>query len=417
LQRCAPVDATSNLTSAIALLQKLPDNAERIERELPLQIALGQAFILLKGWAAREVEQAFTRTLEICEYLDNPKEVFFALLGLWSNYHVRGDYRAARERARELLRLAASTVDHAHLVFAHYALGLTSLHTGELELARKHQEILLSLYDQAHDGPLAIRMGTDAKQGVLSYAGWTLWFLGYPDRALTTGKKAVSFAQTLSHPYSLAAAEFFLNIVQTYRREAKAVQETAERVIAFSSQHGFGAWVLFSMNHRGWATAEQGRYNEGIALMRDCLATSHTAGADIGRTNLLCCLAEAYIRTDRLDEALSTVSEALAAVDQQEEHHFEADLHRVKGEVLLRQDYSNIGQAEECFRRAIEIAREQSGKSFELRATTSLARLLAREGRRNEARAMLAEIYNWFTEGFDTADLKEAKALLDELAT
>jgi predicted ATPase len=415
LQRCAPADATSNLALAIDLLQKLPDNAERMQRELPLQMTLGYAFILLKGWAAPGVEHAFTRALEICQHLGNPPEVFFALFGLNSNYQERGDYRAAREHSRELLRLAQSTGDHTHLVLAHFAMGEMSLHTGELKLAREHQEAMLSLYDDERDRPPAFRLGVDAKQDILSYAGWTLWHLGYPDQALVTGQEAVAFARGLSHPNSLAAAEFNLNIVQTSRREAPAVQETAERVIAFSSEHGFGAWLLYSTSHRGWAIAEQGRYEEGIALMREGLATAHGAGADIFRTDLLCRLAEVCMKAGRLDEALSTAREALAAVDQQQERYYEPDIHRVKGEVLIRQDSSNIHQTEECFRRAIEIARKQSGKSLELRATTSLARLLASEGRRDEARAMLAEIYNWFTEGFETADLEDARALLEQL--
>jgi predicted ATPase len=404
------------LASAIDLLKKLPDNAERTQHELPLQLALGQAFILLRSWAAPEVEQAFTRALEICEHLGNPPEVFFARFGLWTNYHVRGDYRAARERARELLRLAQSSGDRTQLLLAHSAMSETSLHTGELKLAREHQEIVLSLYDEAHDRPIAYRLGMDAKQAILSYAGWTLWFLGYPDKAVTLSTEAIALARTLSHPNSVAAAEFFLNVVRCYRGEAQAVLESAERVIAFSSEHGFGAWLLFSNNHRGWALAKQGCPNEGIGLMREGLAIAHGAGADIGRTFLLCFLAEAYIKADRLEEALNTVTEALAEVDREHEHHYEADIHRLKGEVLLRQAHSNIHQAEGCFRRAIEIARGQSGKSLELRAATSLARLLRDTGRRDEALTMLAEIYNWFTEGFDTADLKEAKALLDELS-
>jgi predicted ATPase len=285
-----------------------------------------------------------------------------------------------------------------------------------LKLAKEHQDTLLSLYDHGRDRALAFQQGTDVKQGILSYAGWTLWLLGYPDRALATGEEAVAFAQKLSHPNSVAAAEFFLMIVQLYRRDARAVLLTAERVIAISTERGFGAWLLFLTTHRGWAIAEQGRSEEGIALMRQGLATAHGAGADIGRPDLLCQLAEVCMKAGRLDDALSAVNEALAAVDKQEDRYYEPEIHRVKGEVLLRQDHSNLGQAAECFRKAIEIARKQSGKSLELRATTSLARLLAEQGRRNEARTMLAEIYNWFTEGFDTADLKEAKALLDELS-
>jgi predicted ATPase len=380
-------------------------------------MTLGYAFILLKGWAAREVEQAFTRALEICEYLGNPPELFLVLFGLWSNYLVRGDYRGARKRARELTRLADSTGDHTHFVLAHYAMGETSLHTGELTLAREHQQAVLSLYDIERDRSLAFQLGVDVKQGILSYAGWTLWLMGYPDRALAAGEQAVAFAKKLPHPNSVASAEFFLMIVQLYRREADELQRSAERLIPFSTEHGFGSWLLFTTTHRGWAIAEQGRYEEGIALMRQGLATAHGAGADIGRADHLCRLAEVCMQAGRLDDALSIVSDALAAVDKQEERYYEPDIYRVRGEVLLRRDYSNIREAEECFRRAIEIARKQSGKSLELRATISLARLLARESRSDEARAMLAEIYDWFTEGFDTADLKDAKALLDELSS
>ena len=200
-----------------------------------------------------------------------------------------------------------------------------------------------------------------------------------------------------------------------YRREARAVQQTAERLIAFSLEQGIGNWHLFSAHHRGWAIAEQGRYEEGIALMREAIAAAHGAGAEIGRTDRLSHLAEMCMKAGHLDDAFSIVGEALAAVDRQEERYYEPDIHRVRGEVLLRQDSSNIPQAEECFRGAIEIAHKQSGKSLELRAATSLARLLRDTDRGDEARTTLAEIYNWFTEGFDTADLKDAKALLEEL--
>jgi len=416
LQRCASADATCSLASAIDLLDKLPDKAERIQRELPLQMALGSAFILLDSWAAREVGLAFARALEICEQLSSPPEVFFALFGLWSNYQVRGDYRVAGDRARNLIKLAQSTGNHTHLVLAHFAMSETLLHAGKLTLAGKHQEALLSLYDEVSDRPLAFRIGADAKQHILSYAGWNLWLRGHPDQALQLAKQSVAFAQRLSHPRSVAAAQVFLNMVQCYRREREAVEDTAKRVITISTEYGFRYWLLAARLHAGWAMTEQGRYEEGIELMQRVLATQHKGGADICRTNCLCMVAEACMKANRLDDAFSTVSEALAAVDQQEERYYEAEIHRIRGEVLLRQDHSNNAQAEKCFRKAIEIAREQSGKSLELRATTSLARLLMKQGRRDGAHSMLAEIYGWFTEGFDTADLKEAKALLSELA-
>jgi len=416
MQRSAYADAINDLIAAIDLLRKLPDSPERIQRELPLQLTLGQAFIVQKGWAAQEVELAFTRALEVCERLGNPPEVFFALYGLYSMYHVRGLFEAARQRAQQLLRRAQSTDDQTLLVLGHYAMGHTSLHTGELLLARKHQDIVLSLYDQERDRHLAFSIGGDARVSCLSYAGWTLWHLGYPDQAVERCKEAVASAQSLSHLNSLVLAEFFFTIVRVLRREPSIVQESAERLIAFSAEHGFGAWLVFGPTCRGWAMAQQSRGKEGIEQMRQALAVTHAAGADIGRSHTLCWLAEGYREDGRLGEALDTVKEALAAADAQEERYYEPEIHRLKGELLLMQNNSNAGEAQRCFQRAIEIARKQSGKSLELRATTSLARLLERQGKRDEARAMLAEIYNWFTEGFDTADLKDAQALLDELA-
>ena len=186
-------------------------------------------------------------------------------------------------------------------------------------------------------------------------------------------------------------------------------------LIALSAEHGFTDWLALATILRGWAMAEQGRNEEGIAQIQEGLAAFRATGAELVRPYFLCLLAEACMETGRLDDGLSALTEALAAADEHEDRHYEAEMHRLKGELLLKQDDSNAAEAQSCFQRAIEIARKQSAKSLELRATMSLARLLAKQGRRDEARAMLAEIYDWFTEGFDTADLKDAKALLDEL--
>jgi predicted ATPase len=416
LQRSAHVDAVSSLSAAIDLLERLPEGSDRVRRELVLQLVLGQASIVLKGWAAQEVERAFTRALEICAQLGDPPEVFSALMGLWAMYHVRGLYRPAREQAHELLRRAQSTNNPTLLIMAHYAVGETSLHTGELLLARKHQRSLLSLYDRERDATLALLIGADPKQSALSYAGWTEWFLGYPDQAVESGSEAILAAQAVSHPNSLAAAEFFSTIVRILRREPLIVLENAERVFAFSVEHGLGAWLLFASLHRGWAMTQLGRYEEGIEQIRQIATTAHAAGADIGRTNTLRWLAEGYAANGRIDEALATIAEALTAVEVQEERLYEPEIHLLKGELLLRQFSSNAAEAQSCFEYSIQIARNQSAKSSELRTTTSLARLLASQGRRDEARTMLAAIYNWFTEGFDTADLIDAKTLLEQLS-
>jgi predicted ATPase len=198
--------------------------------------------------------------------------------------------------------------------------------------------------------------------------------------------------------------------------DARHAQLRRVRVLALSAEHGFGAWLLFAPFYRGWAMAQQGRHEEGIEQLRQSAAMAHAAGADIGRSNLLCWLAEGYMMAARFDDALKAVIEALTAVDEQGERHYESEIYRLRGELLLKQNDSNVAEARSCFERSIEIARKQSAKSWGLRATMSLARLLAKQGRRDDARSMLAEIYNWFTEGFDTADLIDAKALLDQLS-
>jgi predicted ATPase len=412
IQRSANADAISSLSAAIALLTRLPDRSERLQRELLLQLALGQAVIAIKGWAAAEAERAFTRARELCERLGEPKELFSALFGLFAVYYLRGELRRAYELAEQLLRRAQGTKDPTLLMHAHAVLGSASFSMGELLLAKDHLEMGISLYDR--ERPTAI--GLDSGVSCLSYSANTLWYLGYPDQALMRGNEAVALAQTLSHPLNLAFAEGVSGYLRQYRGEARAAQETAERLIALSVEHGFTHWLAQATIERGWAMAQQGRNEEGIAQIREGLAAFRAAGTEVMRPHVLCLLAEACREKDRLDDGLSALAESLAAADAQEERHYDAEIHRLKGEFLLRQDQSNAPEAENCFRCAVEIARKQSAKSLELRATMSLARLLAQQGRREEARTMLADVYNWFTEGFDTADLKEAKALLDQLS-
>jgi predicted ATPase len=223
-------------------------------------------------------------------------------------------------------------------------------------------------------------------------------------------------AQALSHPFSLGFAGLFVTILHQFRREARAAQEAAEGVIALSGEHGFTEFLAYATTLRGWAMARQGRNEEGIAQTQEGLAALRAAGAELGRPHFLCLLAEACMETGRLYDGLGALTEALAAVDEHGHHAAEAEIHGLKGELLLKQDDSNAVEAQSCFQRAIEIARNQSGKLRELRATMNLARLIAKQGKQDEARTMLAKIYGWFTEGFDTADLKDAKALLEELS-
>ncbi len=417
LQRSAHAEAISSLSAAIDLLQGLPDSPERIQRELLIQLALGPALMAVKGVVSPEVERAYTRARELCERVGDPPELFPALVGLCTVYLVRGELRTAYELAERLLQRAQRAREPALLMYARYSLGASSFSMGALVPAREHLEMAISPYDRERHRPLAFRYGgPDIEVRCLSVAAWTLWHLGYPDQALKRGNEALALAQTLSHPVSLGFAEYCFGVLRQIRREARATQEVAESMIALRAERGLTGFLLWATSLHGWAMAEQGRVEEGIALIQEGLAASRARGGGLYRPYFLCLLAEACMETGRLDDGANALTEALATADEYENRAFEAEMHRLKGELLLKRGDSNAAEAQSCFERAIEIARNQSAKLLELRATMSLARLLDKQGRRVEARTMLSEIYGWFTEGFDTADLKDAKALLDELS-
>jgi predicted ATPase len=258
-------------------------------------------------------------------------------------------------------------------------------------------------------------VGFDTRIHCLSYLALSLWSLGYPDEALKRGNEALALAHALSHPFSLAFAEGLVGYLRQYRREPVAAQEMSTNLIALSAEHGFTHWLAQGTITCGWAIAEQGQYADGSAQIEEGLAVWRATSTGAFRPHALCLLAEVYEKTGRLDEGLSALMEALDTADQYEIRHYQSEMYRLKGELLLMQEKSSVGEAQRCFERAIEIARRQNAKSFELRATMSLARLLHDTRRRDEALTMLDAIYGWFTEGFDTADLKEAKALLDGL--
>jgi predicted ATPase/class 3 adenylate cyclase len=435
MRRSLFADAIITLDRAINLLQKLPDRPERIQRELLLQLAVGPALIAVKGYTAPETERAYTRARELCERLGNPPKLFPALLlGLWAVHLVRGELRASYELAEQLLRRAQSVHDPRLLMHAHQVLGVTSFYMGELLRAREHHETALSLYDPERHRSLAVRYGgIDVGVNCLLYAAWILWHLGYPDQALKKGNQALALA--VGHPHSLAYAEFFVGVLRQFRREARATQENAESAISLSAEHRLTDFFVWVTSLRGWVIVEQGRTEVGIAQIREGLTAARATGAELNRPYYLTLLAETCMKTGRVDEGKAALTDALASADQYEQRNYEPEIHRLRGELLLKHqaercgaeqtsprgaskiDDSNATEAQNCFQRAIEIARKQSAKSLELRATMSLARLVDKQGRRAEARTMLTGIYGWFTEGFDTADLKDAKALLDQLAT
>jgi class 3 adenylate cyclase/tetratricopeptide (TPR) repeat protein len=425
VERSANVEAISHFTKGLELLEALPETPERVQQELTMQLAIGAPLLLIKGPAVLEVAQAYARAQVLCQELGNSPQRFSALVGLWRFNFSHAKLLTARELAEQCYALAHHLQDPISLQEAHMALGSTLIHLGELRAARAHLEQGVALYDRHRSRSLAFSRGTDPGVVCLSRGAWTLWMLGYADQALTMSHKAISLAQELSHASSLAFALFFAAVLHQCRREARQVQEQAEAMIALSTEHGFVQWIAGGVLLRGWALAQQGRVEEGIAQIQQGHCAWLADENELGKTQILARLAEAYGQVGRTEEGLRLLAEAYATVDKNAERHYEADLYRLQGELVLQDtlgqqgpgSISVVGQseAEMHLRRAIEVAQRQHAKFLELRAVMSLSRLWKTQGKYTEARSLLQETYGWFTEGFDTPDLGAARALLDAL--
>jgi class 3 adenylate cyclase/predicted ATPase len=415
VQRAAHADAIGSLTAALELLENIPDGPERIQRELPLQFAIGPAFIALKGWGAPEMERAFARARELCSRLGDPPEVYPALIGLTSTHMVRGQMRAAGEMAAQLLQLAEKTRDPHQLLWAHSQVGMVAFHRGDLLTGREHTQAAIALYDRERDAPHSY-MGIDVGVVDLSYGAWILWHLGYPDQALKLSHEARELAEALSHPDSIAFALGYQCTLRYLRGDVEMVQALAERQIVLCTEYGLATFLEGANLYVGWAMSVQARGEEGVDRIRKAITAQRASGFGMLYPTNLATLAEACLAANHFDEGLSALTKAEAIAEDHGEYCSLAEVDRLRGELWLNQGGSGAQDSRSCFDRAVEVACNQSAKSFELRATTSLARLLAKEGHRQKARTMLVEIYGWFTEGFETADLKEAKALLDELS-
>jgi class 3 adenylate cyclase/predicted ATPase len=415
-ERSAHVEAIAHLRQGLALLQTLPETMERTQREVDLLIALGASLLATKGYAAPEVEQTYHRAQHLCQSLDDPHQLFPILRGLWNYHFVRAEYQTAQTLGEQLLTLAQQAQDPALLVAAHRALGATLFHLGAQASAHMHLAQGLALYDPQQHRVSAFLYGEDSGVTCRSYAARALWYLGSPDQGLVRLDETVTLAQQVAHPLSLSFALTSAAIFHQLRREVRAVQERADAVILLAKDQGFPYWRAFGVLMRGWAVAHQGQAQEGIELRQQGLIAFRATGAELHRSYLLALLAEAHGVMGQPEAGLTALAEALTFAETTGERWYEPEMYRLKGALLLQQHSGNQAEAETCFAKAIAIAQSQQAKSWELRAATSLARLWQRQGKRQEAHDLLAPVYNWFTEGFDTADLKDAKALLEELA-
>jgi predicted ATPase len=414
--RSATLEAISHLATGIELLKTLPETPARIQQALTLYIALGAALQMVKGNAAPEVEDAYTQAHALCQQVGETPELFQVLFGLWRFYIVRPQLHTARELGETLLRLAQHAHDAALAVIAHYALGLTWLFLGALPAARRHLEEGIARYTPEQRRALVFRIGQDLGVACRVNAAQTFWLLGYPAQAMALIHEALALAHELSHPFSLAFARCFAAYVYQFRREVPAVHEQADAAIALATDQGFPLWVAMGTNFRGWALAMEGQGNEGLAQVRQGIAAWQASWAALAIPYFRTLLAEVHDHLGHTEDGLQALTEAHTLVEPHEERYWEAEISRLRGVLLLRQTLTQQEEAEACFQRALDVARRQEAKSLELRAAMSLARLWQQQGKRKEAHQLLAEIYGWFTEGFDTPDLKEAQTLLAELA-
>jgi class 3 adenylate cyclase/predicted ATPase len=417
LERSANLEAIAHLTRGIQLLNSLPQSQQRDEQELMFQAALVAPLWTSRGFGSPEAERASRRALELFASAPRPDTAahFQALYGLAYAYLIRGDLRRARPLAEQLLDLAERLRDAELLAYAHFEMGCELLWSAELVAARAHLEQGIALYDPEWGRPASSRYAFNCAENCHSFLTRVCWHLGYPDQALRHGGQAIAIAEDISHPFSQAVALGWTAALHQLRGETQRTQELAETLLAFATEQAFPFFVAHAMAFRGWALVKQGQSKEGVAQLREGLIAYRATGAELESSHWLGLLAEACRDTAQAEEGLRVVAEALDHVAQTGIVYCEPELRRLEGELRLCRDPADTEKAEACFQDAVEIARSQGAKSWELRAATSLARLRRKQGKRAEARDLLAPVYNWFTEGFDTPVLQETKALLEEL--
>jgi predicted ATPase len=440
-QRSAYPETLQHLTQGLEQLQTLPETPARARQELALLLVLGPALMFTTSQAAPEAEHVWTRARALCQQVGEMPQLFQVLVGLRTVYQLRGELLKSRELGEELLRLSSSAQDPLLLASTHIVLAETLFYLGEMAPAQASLDQTRALFE-ARQTPAAVCRAWDQSYEVpyRYIAAWLSWWLGFPDQALQWSHEAIRLAQALAHPYRLSFALYYAGMLHGFRRENQAAHAHAKAVLALARQHGFPGLLARGMILRGWAQAAQGQSTEGVAQLRQGLAAYHGAGLRLLTPWVLAILAEASRHIGRAAAGLAMLQEARGLVYTYEARFYEAELHRLTGECLWQQAGAMGGtpapmatplcgegqgggagrlsphaEAEGWLRDALAVARQQGAKSLELRAAMSLARLWQQQGQQTEARALLAPIYGWFTEGFDTADLQEAKALLEAL--
>jgi predicted ATPase len=415
LQHAGTQEALRHLTTGLELLATLPDSPARAQQELDLQMLLGPALMATLGFGAPEVERVYSRARWLCQQVGDTPQLFSVLRGLWQFSILRAELRPAYELGQQLFSLAQRLHDATLLPEAYRTLGEPLAWLGEFAMARTHLEQGVACYTpHEHRSHYAEWIGPGVSCHI--FAALALWPLGAVDQAQHHVQAALAAAQESPHLMNLAVALCFAALFHQYRGEGAAAYARAEAAVRLSTERGLTHFVALGTIYQGWALVIQGQAAEGIAQIQHGLTAYEATGALLERPSSLALLAMAYGKVGKGEEGLTRLEEALALVEAREIRWCEAELHRCKGQLLLWQTAPDAPQAEACFQQALAVARRQQAKSWELRAAMGLSRLWQQQGRRADAHELLAPIYGWFTEGVDTADLQDAKALLDQLS-
>ena len=413
LKRSANLEAIAHCTRGLDCIKALPESPELDRQELALQITIGVPLVATKGYAAPESAAHYHRARELCEQLQETHQLLPVIYGQWLDSAARGDYRTAKEFAEELLRFATRQEEKGPVVVGHRTIAWTDLLRGELSSSQIHVDQGLALYDEEQQRSLAFLYAHDSRVALLACSACLDWLRGYPERALETGHAAIDHARYIGHSISLAYALCYAGAVpMVFRRDPIAVATAANELIELSKQQEFSFRYTAGTVFRGWSQAQGGSAEEGIALMQQALADLDQAEQNYARTFYIALLAEAALAHGMDQEASRALDMAFDLVERTGERWWEAELHRLRGKSLTKAN-DRTQEAEICYQKALQIARQQGARSLELRAATSLAQLWFDQDKGQDARNLLAPVYDWFTEGFDTPDLKDARALLE----
>lgn len=420
VQLSANMEAIVHLKRALDLLQTRPPSLERDQQELEVHTVLGVPLVITLHYADPEVEETYERAYWLCLRLGQ-RLLPSILRFLAGAAIVRGNYLQTQEWATKLLALAEQDENPMYMMEAHYLLGVNYFWLGEFVRSRQHLEQALALYDPRQQQMHLALFAQDPRVVCLQRLAYTLWYLGYPDQAVTTANEALHWAKELAHPFSLAYALTFASWFYLDCRHVARARDLVESVIDFSQEHGLPHWEVIGKIFQGWLMVEQGESGVGLDQMRGALTTYQATGRELGWPFFQGLLARAYQKLGSVQAGLAVLDEALQTANRHSDHWHDAELCRLRGELLLHLDSPGSEavtqqEAEACFHWAMIIAQRLQSKSLELRASMSLSRLWSNQGKQQEAWQVLEQAYSWFTEGFDTPDLKDAKAWLETLS-